>query len=159
LKVTFKKQRYYKSVLHKVGDTINMDYKHARAFLRVHAVIPTIIQATAKPKKQAPVLKKPILVRTAPPKASTAIATPIVEAKPPEDDKVEIEQLPIISEDVKEETVVEEVEEEEVEEFMAEDAIDFENISYRELQELCKAVGVSASGAKVELIARLQKGA
>ncbi len=52
MKVTFKKRRYYKSKLREPGETVEMDRKHARAFIRVNAAVPAVTQA--KPKTQEP---------------------------------------------------------------------------------------------------------
>ena len=42
MKVVFKKRRYYKGKLHEIGQLVDMDAKHARAFIRVKAAVPAI---------------------------------------------------------------------------------------------------------------------
>ncbi|MFA5485348.1 MAG: hypothetical protein WC260_03835 [Candidatus Pacearchaeota archaeon] len=54
MEVTFKKRRYYKGKLREIGDVVNMDRKHARAFIRVNAVIPTVLISPIKETQQPP---------------------------------------------------------------------------------------------------------
>ena len=141
MKVTFKKARYYKGKLRRIGDIVNMEAKHARAFLRVRAVIPTIMQVPPKTGKKPISLKKAVPVRTVQSKSLDIVSTSPVE--PFETQGVEKEEARKV---------------EEVEELTVENVVEFENVSYRKLQELCKAQELPASGTKAGLIERLRKG-
>ncbi len=136
MKVTFKKRRYYKGKLREIGQTVEMDYKHAKAFIRVNAAAPAVTQAPAK-GKETPKRTKP-----------TEPATMTDQV----DDRVKITDQTDL--------VVQEPEEEEAAENVGVDEVvpEFEELSYRELQEHCRARDLSASGSKLDLIKRLEEG-
>lgn len=141
MKVTFKKRRYYRGILRQIGDVVDMDRKHARAFIRVNAAVPTI----------------------------TLQAEKLLEESKPEESKftqLTIDNVPFSS-DTKVELVTKSggpPEEPELSKIMtrvkpnSDNGTKLENLSYRELQELCKEREVPANGAKEELIQRLKAG-
>lgn len=137
MKVTFKKRRYYRGILRQIGDVVDMDQKHARAFIRVNAAVPTItLRAEELPEESKFIqlaLDNPIPIDTDAEVESTA------QAEEPEEEaelgKTMTRAKPNSGNETK-----------------------LENLSYRELQELCKEREVPANGSKEELIQRLKAG-
>ncbi len=164
MKVTFRKRRYYKGKWRKPGETIDMDYRYARAFIRTNAVVPAVTQAKKKP-----------------PKRTQPVATEQTTAEETTTETAVEEQEVVQAEEVKEEAQVDQVEQAEVEEEQAEEENDdkpsefapepeeeqgeneelrrrmeeLEEVTYRELQKRCHEENLPASGTKPELVQRL----
>lgn len=141
MKVIFKKRRYYKGILREPGDVVSMEYKHARAFIRVNAAVPAGAKPNKKKKQEQP---------KEPPKRTTQPSTPA-----PETHEVEVKGDASI-EIVEDEDEGDGVDAEEVEEFEIPEVHSLDALSYRELQERCRQEGLPAGGTKDQLIERLQ---
>ena len=137
MKVTFKKRRFYKHKLREPGDVVDMDKKDARAFLRVNAVVETIKQLPEK--KEEPFTRSTTFARSVTPSSISEFSD-----EDSTEDSNELESL--------------------VEEFDggasavadSKGIEEFGDLTYRDLQERCKEKGLSAAGAKTELIERLR---
>jgi hypothetical protein len=137
--VVFRKRRYYQGKLRDVGDVVkNMNYKHARAFIRVHAAIPYVHNSKSAVQVKAPPLK--------------TRRTRVKPSEPKVDTIEEVNIIPGIVEEVAQVDVTLNTEDNPV--------VVFEEFSYRELQKACQEKELSAGGTKAELIERLkaQKG-
>lgn len=133
--VVFKKRRWYGGKLREPGAVVSMEYKHARAFIRVKAAV----LATDQTKKK----------KAAPPKVEKQTVEPVAEIK------TELQEEAVVDPEPEQALEEEEPEPEEVEELVPPV---LEDLSYRELQELCKQRDLPASGMKSELIYRLKEG-
>ncbi len=158
MKVIMKKRRYYKGKFREPGQTIDMDDKYVRAYLRVSAVEPAITKAPAKSNAQPTQITR---TRTsAPPQTieETALEEMSVDAQ----EQADVQEEPTAVGDTT-------VEDSQIEFAPGDDGAEapvelsdpfsaFDNMSFKDLQEACKKKGLSAKGSTVELIERLKEG-